>query len=186
MFGIGWHLSQEPRKTLVNYAPSKKDDETLAIYEDLYNRLPQVAALYRHGLSCLFPGGATAIQNVTDREGVLSFADALDGVSPQRPFANSLTATKLDFCNFQHMDKDFCPIAYGKWWEAKQVKDGKWSFATDADHSRTSGGEFVWGAYGVGVDFARAHGLVEIFWRGQLDYHGTLHSVDERGYTRWG
>jgi hypothetical protein len=102
------------------------------------------------------------------------------------------------------MDKDFCPIAYGKWWEAKQVKDGKWSFATDADHSRTSGGEFVWGAYGVGVDFAkfsfsspsvrlrlissfhRAHGLVEIFWRGQLDYHGTLHSVDERGYTRWG
>jgi hypothetical protein len=32
MFGIGWHLSQEPRKTLVTYAPSKKDDETLAMY----------------------------------------------------------------------------------------------------------------------------------------------------------
>jgi hypothetical protein len=32
MFGIGWHLSQEPGKSLVNYAPRNKDEEALATY----------------------------------------------------------------------------------------------------------------------------------------------------------
>ncbi|KAJ7430674.1 hypothetical protein B0H11DRAFT_1707471 [Mycena galericulata] len=183
MYGVGWHGSQEANKSLVTYAPKKQDAESLATFRDLNDKLPKVAALYRQGLACLFPGGATTIQNVADREGALSFADALDGISVERPFANSLTATKLGFCNFQHSDHDFCPIAYGKWWGAKKV-DGKWIFSRDADHSRTKGGEFMWGAYGVGVDFA--NGLVEIFWRGQLDYHGTLQSIDEQGFTRFG
>jgi hypothetical protein len=34
--------------------------------------------------------------------------------------------------------------------------------------------------------FFRARGLVEIFWRGQLDFHGTLHSADNPGFTRFG
>ncbi|KAJ7916205.1 hypothetical protein B0H13DRAFT_1495990, partial [Mycena leptocephala] len=187
MFGIGWHLSQEPGKSLVNYAPRNKDEEALATYEALNDELPRLAALYRHGLACLFPGGASALQSVADRDGVLSFADALDGISPERPFANSLTATKLGFCNLLHCDKDSAPIAYGKWWEAQKLRGQvKWSFAPHVDHDKTRGGEFMWGAYGIGVDFARARGLVEIFWRGQVDYHGTLNSTDESGYTRWG
>jgi hypothetical protein len=36
------------------------------------------------------------------------------------------------------------------------------------------------------LSFHRARGLVEIFWRRQVDYHGTLNSTDESGYTRWG
>ncbi|KAJ6629766.1 hypothetical protein B0H10DRAFT_2372424 [Mycena sp. CBHHK59/15] len=32
----------------------------------------------------------------------------------------------------------------------------------------------------------RACGLVEIFWHGQLDYHGTLNSTDQEGYTHCG
>lgn len=94
------------------------------------------------------------------REGVLSFADTLDGGSPQQPFANSLTATKQGFCNFQHCDRDFAPIAYGKWWEAQQINgDPRWVFTAEADHSKTQGGEFLWGAYGIGVDFARLSSL---------------------------
>ncbi|KAJ6525357.1 hypothetical protein B0H19DRAFT_901270, partial [Mycena capillaripes] len=187
MFGIGWHLSQEAKKTLVTYAPSRKDERSLAIYEDLNTQLPKVAALYRLGLASLFPGGANALQDVADREGVLSFADALDGDTVQRPFANSLTATKLGFCNYLHRDNDFCPIAYGKWWEArKHTGDAKWSFNPDTDHDKTAGGEFMWGAYEIGVDFAKAPGLVEIFWRGQLDYHVTLNSKDQQGCTRFG
>ncbi|KAJ7091672.1 hypothetical protein C8R44DRAFT_647374 [Mycena epipterygia] len=184
MFGIGWHLSQELGRSLVNYAPRNKDDESLDIYLQLNAKLPRVSALYRHGLACLFPGGGIEMQGVADREGVASFADALDGVAPERPFANSLTATRSGFCNYQHCDKDFS-IAYGMWWEVNNTS-GKWTFTSNADHNKTSGGEFMWGAYGIGVDFARARGLIEIFWRGQLDFHGTLNSTDVEGYTRFG
>ncbi|KAJ7081665.1 hypothetical protein C8R44DRAFT_558276, partial [Mycena epipterygia] len=152
MFGIGWHLSQEPGRSLVNYAPRNKDDESLDIYLQLNAKLPRVSALYRHGLACLFPGGGIATQGVADREGVASFADALDGVAPERPFANSLTATRSGFCNYQHCDKDFCPIAYGMWWEVSNTS-GKWTFTSNADHNKTSGGELMWDAYGIGVDF---------------------------------
>ncbi|KAJ7849129.1 hypothetical protein B0H14DRAFT_2356345, partial [Mycena olivaceomarginata] len=187
MFGMGWHLSQEQRKMLVTYAPKRKDEKNLATYEELNAKLPQVAELYQHGLACIFPGAVTEMQDVSDWEGVLSFADTLDGGSPQQPFTNSLTATKQGFCNFQHCDLDFTPIVYGKWWEAQQINgDPRWVFTAEADHSKTQGGEFLWGAYGIGVDFARAHGLVEIFWRGQLDYHGILNSTDQLGFTHFG
>ncbi|KAJ7507647.1 hypothetical protein B0H11DRAFT_1705665 [Mycena galericulata] len=186
MYGIGWHLSQEAGKTLVAYAPKNKDPKSLAIYSDLNAKLPEVSALYRHGLSCLFPGGAAALQDVANQYGVLAFADALDGTCTERPFANSLTATKLGFCNYLHRDADLCPIAYGMWFGARLNVDGRWTFSPDADHHRTKGGQFLWGQYGVRVDFEKAHGLVEIYWRGQLDYHGTLESIDELGFTRFG
>ncbi|KAJ7217992.1 hypothetical protein GGX14DRAFT_390701 [Mycena pura] len=32
----------------------------------------------------------------------------------------------------------------------------------------------------------RAPGLVEIFWHGKIDYHGTLFSMDDPGFTRFG
>ncbi|KAJ7082196.1 hypothetical protein B0H15DRAFT_785893 [Mycena belliarum] len=188
MYGLGWHLSQEQGKSLVNYAPKDKAPKSLAVYMAQNAELPKVAALYRHGLSILFPGGADMLQGVADRDGVLSFADALDGHSVERPFANSLTVTKCGFCNLQHCDKDHAPIAYGMWFEAKRGVNGKqWSFDSTADHHKTKGGEFLWGAFKAGVDFERlTRGLVEIFWRGESDYHGTLNSVDNEGYTRFG
>ncbi|KAJ7734516.1 hypothetical protein DFH07DRAFT_967638 [Mycena maculata] len=202
MYGIGWHLSQEPGKSLVNYAPRQKDEKYLDAYLDLNAKLPRVAALYRHGLACLFPGGGQAMQGVADREGVVSFADALDGAAPERPFANSLTTTHCGFCNHQHCDKDFCPLAYGMWWAACDVA-GRWTFSPDADHHQTMGGEFGcfwnWGRLCTvpppfsstlnstpNFPHSRARGLVEIFWRGQLDFHGTLSSTDIPGYTRFG
>ncbi|KAF7354508.1 Polyketide synthase PksM [Mycena venus] len=187
MYGLGWHLSQELGKSLVNYAPNRKDPESLAIYMAQNAKLPRVAALYRQGLSTLFPAGANTLQAVADRDGVLSFADKLDGVSAERPFANSLTATKCGFCNRQHCDKDHAPAAYGLWWEAICNAKGKeCKFDQNAEHNKTKGGEFVWGAFKVGVDFERAQGLVEIFWRGQFDFHGTLSSTDDDGFTRFG
>ena len=68
---------------------------------------------------------------------------------------NALTVTKEGFCNFQHTDRDAHPATYGEWWEAVQLPDGRWIFHPKVDHNKTRGGEFVWGAYGVGVDFAR-------------------------------
>ncbi|KAJ7217112.1 hypothetical protein GGX14DRAFT_358215, partial [Mycena pura] len=186
MYGMGWHQSQEEGKTLVNYAPKKKGAKALAIYQELNSKLPEVAALYRDRLSCLFPGASMQLQSFADKDAVLSFGDALDGISPQRPFTNSLTATRQGFCNFQHQDNDKAPIAYGPWWAGKKTADDKWSFTPDADHGRIRGGEFMWGGFGIGVDFAKAHGLVEIFWRGKIDHHGTLHSVDDPGFTRFG
>ncbi|KAJ7725821.1 hypothetical protein DFH07DRAFT_710726, partial [Mycena maculata] len=146
-------------------------------YLELNAKMPQVATLYRHGLACLFPGGSQAMQGVADREGVVSFADALDGAAPERPFANSLTTTRCGFCNHQHCDKDFCLIAYGMWWAACDVAD-RWTFSPDADHHQITEGEFFWGAFGNGVDFAR--------FSGQLEFHGTLSSTDIPGYNRFG
>ncbi|KAJ7193527.1 hypothetical protein GGX14DRAFT_328441, partial [Mycena pura] len=120
------------------------------------------------------------------RKGVLSFGDALDGVSPQRPFVNSLTATRQGFCNFQHNDNNEAPAAYGPWWEAEQAAsdgDRKWEFTSDADHNRTHGGEFMWGEFGIGVNFSK---LFEIFWHRKIDHHSTLFSMDDPGFTCFG
>jgi hypothetical protein len=87
---------------------------------------------------------------------VLSFGDILDGDHVERPFANSLTATREGFSNFQHMDNDASLIAYGMWFEAgKREGDQTWSFTEDGDHEKTKGGEFIWGAFGIGVDFEK-------------------------------
>jgi hypothetical protein len=80
----------------------------------------------------------------------LLFADALDGISPEWPFANLLTATKLSFCNMLHCDKDSTPVA-------------------NVDHDKTSGGEFMWGAYGIGVDFAKFSSFV--LFSGECSFH---------------
>ncbi|KAJ7204008.1 hypothetical protein C8J57DRAFT_1008482, partial [Mycena rebaudengoi] len=121
------------------------------------------------------------------RIGVLSFADALDGKSAERPFTNSLTATYHGFSNWLHCDNDHVPVAVGLWWEAECEGPGKkYVFSTDADHNKTKGGEFVWGEFGFGVDFEKTRGLVKIYWHGQEDYHGTLQSTDDKNFTRWG
>ncbi|KAJ7715563.1 hypothetical protein B0H14DRAFT_3171229 [Mycena olivaceomarginata] len=152
MVGIGWHLSQEPGKTLVAYAFKDKTVEGQKKAKELISRLPNLAALFRHGLSCLFPGGVGMLQAFADDTWtmmrlllhMLSFGDILDGDHVERPFANSLTATREGFSNFQHMDNDASLIAYGLWFEAgKQEGDQTWSFTEDGDHEKTKGGEFI-------------------------------------------
>ncbi|KAJ7465202.1 hypothetical protein FB451DRAFT_1179379 [Mycena latifolia] len=90
MFAVGWHLTQDLGKSVGTYAPKKKDAESMEMYMANHAKLPKVAALYQHGLSTLFPGGADMMQTVADCDGVLSLSD---GVLPEWPFANSLTAT---------------------------------------------------------------------------------------------
>jgi hypothetical protein len=84
----------------------------------------------------------------------------LDGSSPEFPFANSLTLTNNDFANFQHCDKDLILIAYGLWWTSKREVNPKtntstYSFDPTTDHGRVDGGGFLWGEYGIEIDFAR-------------------------------
>ena len=124
---------------------------------------------------CLLQSFLIILLTSNRREGVLSFGDALDGVSPQRPFTNSLTATRQGFCNFQHNDNDEAPVAYGPWWEAKQAAgDGKWEFTPDADHNRTRGGEFMWGEFGIGVDFSK----FSFIYSQQCNSHNLIEPVD--------
>ncbi|KAJ7070746.1 hypothetical protein C8F01DRAFT_1077162 [Mycena amicta] len=190
MTAVGWHLSQEKNKTLVSYAFANKDKESLAIVEELITRLPDLSALYRDRLIAIFAGAADKLQEFADKNGVLSFAETLDGANPQRPYTNSLTVTKCGFGNFQHLDADAIDIAFGLWWEAIRIRDrdGKlrWKCSEDVDHNKTKGGEFIWGEYGIGVDFPNCKGLVEIYWRGKVDFHGTMKSEDEPGHTRFG
>jgi hypothetical protein len=97
--------------------------------------------------------------NQTFRGNIPSFDDYLDGNSKTHPFSNCLTLTNNDFANFQHRDKDHIAIAFGLWWTSAQAftPDGEpfYSFPTGVDHDKIDGGEFLWGEYGIGVDFQR-------------------------------
>lgn len=134
-----------------------------------------------------------------------SFATlALDGVSPETPFCNSLTVTRNDFSNFQHKDKDKIEIAYGMWWPAALHGDKRYVIDDNVGHEKVKGGAFLWGEYAVAVDFerflfnhssdifkgtheiCRCDGLVEIYWRGKFDFHGTMASESSADTTRFG
>ncbi|KAJ7048266.1 hypothetical protein C8F01DRAFT_1005898 [Mycena amicta] len=191
MYAIGWHNAQEANKTVAAYAQRKVSSANNAEYitERVVGKLPSLAALYRDHLTRIFPGGAQINQEYADANGVLSFGDILDGDHVERPFHNSLTLTLRRFSNFQHQDKDATTVAFGLWWEAveKNIEGRKrWVFPENGDHEKTRGGGFMWGKFQIGVDFERAKGLVEIYWRGKEDWHGTLESHDEPNYTRFG
>ncbi|KAF7296617.1 Polyketide synthase PksM [Mycena chlorophos] len=189
MNGIGWHLGQEKGKRLVSYAFAKKDQATRERVKELIPRLPALASLYRERLLSLFPAVGEGLQHFADQHSVASVGDVFDGTSPQRPWANSLTVTKRCFANYQHRDFDLIDIAFGLWWAGKQVEvngETRWRITDEGDHEKIEGGEFIWAEYGIGVDFARCSGLVEIYWRGKLDFHGTMQSTDNDGFTRFG
>ncbi|KAJ7234977.1 hypothetical protein C8J57DRAFT_1379763 [Mycena rebaudengoi] len=192
MYGMGWHASQEKNKVLVNYSMHSKDPNSVIEYEERIANLPMVAELYRERFSLLFPAAERQMGTLANQHGVAAFSDPLTGVDPQDLYTNSMTSTMNRFGNRQHRDKDLAPLAFGLWFPAKQIGAGKgpkrrqWGIRPDADHDKMSGGEFLWGAYGIGVDFQRASGLVDIFWRGQLDYHGTIDGTEPDGFTRFG
>lgn len=93
------------------------------------------------------------------RGNIPSFDDYLDGNSKAHPFSNCLTLTNDDFANFQHRDKDHIAVAFGLWWTSARTLtlEGKpvYSFSSGLDHNQIDGGEFLWGEYGIGVDFQR-------------------------------
>lgn len=129
----------------------------------------------------------------------------LDGKSSDTPFANSLTITRDDFANYQHVDKDKIQIAYGLWWPATLRKVGRhhrYIIDEEIGHDQIKGGAFLWGEYGIAVEFekyesfkvyfmethrfCRCNGLVEIYWRGKIDYHCTMASASATNVTRFG
>ena len=75
----------------------------------------------------------------------------------KQPFANSLTITRDDFANFLHIDKDKIPVAYGWWWAAQRDPTSHSGFQLSklCDHDQIKGGAFLWGGYGIGVDFEK-------------------------------
>ena len=93
------------------------------------------------------------------RGNIPSFDDFLDGSSKAQPFSNCLTLTNDDFANFQHRDKDHIAVAFGLWWTSARAltPEGQpvYSFSDLIDHDEIDGGGFLWGEYGIGVDFQR-------------------------------
>ncbi|KAF6750794.1 hypothetical protein DFP72DRAFT_909329 [Ephemerocybe angulata] len=187
MFAIGWHASMELGKTVVSYATAKSlvAQERL---EGLLPRLPEVAQLYREGFCSLFPGAYERMSEEANSRDIAEWSDILfDGTDPKHPFANALVATNNDFCNFLHVDKDEIELAYGMWWAGiLDPNTDSWRFDENIDHSNISGGQFIWGEYGIMVDFERSAGLVDIFWRGKKDQHSTMQSSTPKGMARFG
>ncbi|TCD59876.1 hypothetical protein EIP91_011271 [Steccherinum ochraceum] len=132
--------------------------------KDTMMKVPAVAQVYCENFMTIMPGAALQLAYQAAKEGVPGFDTlTLDGTDPARPFANSLIMSCMDFSNFFHRDNNWSPATYVK------------------------GGKFVLVEYGVGVNSAKAGGcLVEIFWRGSIDYHATCQSEQEPGYTQWG
>ena len=65
--------------------------------------------------------------------------------------------TNDNFANFQHCDKDHSAIAFGLWWTSARAltPDGQlvYSFPSGLYHDQIDSGGFLWGKYGIGVDF---------------------------------
>lgn len=72
-----------------------------------------------------------------------------------RLWANALTLTNDNFANFLHRDRDHIPATFGLWWVVYHKKFKKFWFNDQIDHKNVSGGQFVWGAYGVAIDFPK-------------------------------
>ncbi|KAG1838454.1 hypothetical protein DFJ58DRAFT_668370, partial [Suillus subalutaceus] len=186
MAAVGWHRSFDPATDVAFYATKPGKEQ---IYNTCLTKLPGVAQEYRDRLFTLLPHAGRQIVSESMEGGIPSFdMVSLDqGTTPQRPFANSLTLTHNDFANYLHTDRDHIPIAYGMWWVSKRENvRGPFQFHPQADHYRIPGGSFFWGEYNIGVNFSKAAGLVEIFWRGQKDFHCTMQSHSTNDMTRWG
>lgn len=98
--------------------------------------------------------------NRSSRADIIAFNDTLDGSSPKTPFVNSATVTHSDFANYLHRDRDHIASAFGIWWPAKCIWDAekkmyRYVFAEDAKQSSVKGGAFLWGEFGLAVDFAQ-------------------------------
>ncbi|KAF6751053.1 hypothetical protein DFP72DRAFT_817076, partial [Ephemerocybe angulata] len=195
MIAIGWHASMEAGKTLVSYATSKtlaakerSSVKYLHYLEGLLPKLHEVVLLYREGLCTLFPAAYTRMGNEASIRDIAEWSDiAFDGTNVKNPFANALVVTHNDFCNFLHRDRDEIEVAYGMWWAANfDAELNTWLFDPSVDHKDIEGGQFLWGEYGVMVDFERSSGLVDIFWRGKKDRHSTMRSTSPRATARFG
>ncbi|KAG6820142.1 hypothetical protein H0H93_004846 [Arthromyces matolae] len=189
MYAAGWHPSMEKGKVIVAYAP-KPDIISIDTYERCIKQFPKVAQLYRDRLLTMFPAGGQLVDEFAVNHNVPSFAAmTLDGGESERPFANSLTITRDDFSNYQHKDFDKIQIAFGLWWTAKkEIVDGKQRFSLhrDFDHDKVKNGQFLCASYGIGVNFEKCKGLVQIYWRGKFDFHGTMMSQSPADATRFG
>ena len=73
------------------------------------------------------------------------------------PFANNLTVTLPIFC----IETSGILVAYGWWWAAqKNSISQQFELWKDCDHDKINEGAFLWGEYGIGVDF----GEFQISW----------------------
>lgn len=58
--------------------------------------------------------------------------------------------------------------------------------ATHADGFKCRGGQFIWGQYSVGADFAKHDGVTLLIWKGKHDVHGTVEAEAADGFTLLG
>ncbi|THV05923.1 hypothetical protein K435DRAFT_849656 [Dendrothele bispora CBS 962.96] len=195
MHALGWHTTVgEKNKDVVYYTVSSSSNRTVEKFSKLLSGLKQVQDSYSEGLSSLLPSAHHKVTNEAIRLDSPSFAslhlfyDAADpsGSICDMNFPNSLTVTRSNFSNFSHMDADATDIAYGWWWTARLLDKNDWILDDAVDHALIDGGEFLIGDFQTGVLLSKCQGLVEIFWRGEMDEHCTLQSSSPPDITRFG
>ncbi|KAF6758422.1 hypothetical protein DFP72DRAFT_808144, partial [Ephemerocybe angulata] len=185
MYAIGWHSSMELGKTLVCYATGK----ARVAQEKLRKLLPclsDVAQLYREGLCSLFPRGYKDMSDVAASNGIAEWSDVtFDGSELNNPFGNALVVTHNDFCNFLHKDRDEIEVAYGMWWAGMfDTSLDTWRFDDKVDHGDIEGGEFLYGEYGIVVDFERY--TLSLPFPHIIDAHSIHRSTTPEGLARFG
>ncbi|KAJ8074346.1 hypothetical protein PM082_012659 [Marasmius tenuissimus] len=191
MSAVGWHSSYSKGKSVAAYVPKRgKEKEYEELVEDDGKHLKQILSAYREGFGTLVPSAKQILENDCWLEGIpnlgMTSYNPNESVETQETGPNVIAITHKEFSNLLHHDRDYSKAVYGWWWAADKGADGKYTWSPDVNHSRIKGGQFIVPEYGVGVDFERADGLVEIFWRGHQDHHSTMVSKDEGSITRWG
>ncbi|THU98009.1 hypothetical protein K435DRAFT_965135 [Dendrothele bispora CBS 962.96] len=195
MHALGWHTTVgEKNKDIVYYTVKSSSNRIVEKFSGLLPGLEQVQDSYSQGLSSLLPSAHHKMMNEAIRLDSPSFAclhlfydtaDPSGGICNMN-FPNSLTITRSNFSNFSHRDSDATDIAYGWWWAAQLLDQNDWVLDDEVDHDLIEGGEFLIADFHTGVQFAKCKGLVEIFWRGEVDEHCTLQSSSPSHVTRFG
>ncbi|KAJ7587908.1 hypothetical protein C8J56DRAFT_860622 [Mycena floridula] len=193
MYAIGWHPPMGEQGAIIGtYAPQRKA-EAVDRYEAVVPELHKVAAYYSMMFHTIHPGGHLHMLKVAKDARLPSFSDTMivDG-DDHGPFANSMTFTYDNFCNFQHLDADEIAIAAGQWSMGQFDKINKrWFIDEKLKHDAVKGGEFLVGEWQVAVNFPWqvnqcADCIVDICWCGKVNNHGTMLSTSDNNVSRFG
>ena len=116
-------------------------------------------------------------------------------------FASNLTYMFNGFSNVQHTDRDESEHTFGMWFPVH--KKGVFLFTVKLlfailnsmsarldftlvrhqDGFSVSGGDFVWGKYGVGARMYKCDRVSMLFWKGKTDLHGTTIARQDGSFT---
>ena len=175
-------------KTLGHFAPSsfvQQNTSRLQEWEeDQKTRLKWISCFYKKRFNFLAPSLNDVMLNEAKENNIPDISDCeFDKLESESPFVNKLIFTVDRFENRIHLDNDRSTYAFGIF---LPIFKNTGKLASFEDGFGSKGGEFVIPTYKCCVDFAAFNGIVEMIWRSNKDFHGTVSSEFKSDFSRIG